>query len=219
VDQWQDLALKLMEEERRRLARDIHDGPAQVLSMLTMRFDVIKKMVERNPQMALVEISRIQDTLRSSINDLRRMIYDLKPLAFEEHGWKSVLMTHVERFQELHRIPVTLYFEEGLPRFPEQMEMGLYRLIQECTNNIAKHAGATRVEIKVHSENQSRLLIEVSDNGKGFDPAATKSGAFGLQGMKERAALIGGHVDVHSVIGEGTRIVITIPFPERGSPQ
>lgn len=206
-----ELAIQIIEEERRRLARDIHDGPAQLLTNLTMRLEVVKEMIKRSPQSALPEIQRVQDLMRSSVGELRRMIYDLRPVEMAEGGLGEALRTYAERCQYLLRTPVCVATCADLPALPDGLAIGVFRVVQECVTNSLKHARAERIDVELCVQGD-QLTVIVRDDGMGFDPEAgiQRSGSFGLLGMRERARMLGAEVDVKSGSGQGTVVTLRV---------
>ncbi len=206
-----ELAIEIIEEERRRLARDIHDGPAQLLTNLTMRLEVVKEMIRRNPQSALPEIQRVQDLMRASVGEIRRMIYDLRPVEMVEGGLNEALRTYAERCQYLLRVPICVTLCSELPSLPDALSIGVFRVVQECVTNSLKHARAERIDVELCAR-EGELTVIVRDDGVGFDPGAgtRRGGSFGLLGMRERARVIGAQIDVNSKPGQGTAVTLRI---------
>lgn len=207
-----EIAVQVIEEERRRLARDIHDGPAQLLTNLTMRLEVVKEMIRRSPQSALPEIQRVQDLMRSSVGELRRMIYDLRPVEMADGGLPEALRLYAERCQYLLRVPVGVTVRADLPPLPEGLAVGVFRVAQECVTNSLKHARPERIEVELSVEG-GQLVVMVRDDGAGFNPDSgeQRSGSFGLLGMRERARLIGADIDLRSSPGNGTVVTLRVP--------
>lgn len=215
-----------MESERQRLARDIHDGPAQLLTNLTMRLEVVKEMVKHTPQTVLPEIARIQEMLRSSVGELRRMIYDLRPVVLAERGLVGIVTEYVERCQYLTSVPISLQAQDPGFTLDDTVAIVLFRMIQECVTNSLKHARPTRVEVVI-AVGQGVVQVVVSDNGIGFQtpleevsgqPGAGPQSAqapsgFGRPGLLERARILGGEVRYESLAGRGTTVFIEVPLP------
>jgi len=214
-----------MESERQRLARDIHDGPAQLLTNLTMRLEVVKEMVKHSPQTVLPEISRIQEMLRTSVGELRRMIYDLRPVVLEERGLVGIVTDYVERCQYLTSVPISLRAQDVGSLLDETVAIVLFRMIQECVTNSLKHARPTRVDVVI-SVGEGVVQVVVSDNGIGFQAplreaqgqpvdvakSAQAPSGFGRPGLLERARILGGEVRYESSAGQGTTVFIKVPL-------
>ncbi|MCL6633862.1 MAG: sensor histidine kinase [Alicyclobacillus herbarius] len=202
--------IELLEEERKRMARDIHDGPAQSLTNVTMRLEVTKRMIESGRVSDSVqEIERLQTILRTAINDVRRLIFDLRP-TFLEHGLSDAIRLYAERFTQMCGLPVTVVNQWGEPEFTRGAAVAMFRVVQEALNNIHKHAKADQVEIRLlHQDGLYRAMIQ--DNGRGFATNVNSPTSYGLQGMRERMELVGGRVTVQSEPGKGTLVVCEVP--------
>lgn len=197
-----DRVVEMLEEERKRLAREIHDGPAQSLTNVAMRLEVVKRLAvsDRVPE-AVQEVERLQLFLRGAINDARRMIFDLRP-TFLENGVEDAIRLYARRFTQTFGIPVTVDGQWGPVRLPHTVEVTLFRVYQEALQNVYKHAGATSVMVQLDDGGRCKRLV-IQDDGCGFD-VSERDGSFGLQGMRERMALIGGTIGIVSSPGEGT---------------
>lgn len=210
------LAIEAIEEERKRLARDIHDGPAQLLTNLTMRLEVVKEMIKYSPEKVLPEIARIQDLMRSSVGELRRMIYDLRPIEIAETGLVSALETYAQRCQYLTRIPVRIFSESIVGPLPDLLGLAFFRMVQECITNSLKHAHASQIDVHV-SFDQHKLAARVQDDGIGFRTQDTIGQGFGLTGLHERARLIDANVEIESVVGQGTTVTVSLYLEHQAS--
>jgi signal transduction histidine kinase len=202
--------IELLEEERKRVARDIHDGPAQSLTNVTMRLEVTKRLMESGKvKESIGEIERLQGILRSAINDVRRLIFDLRP-SFLDRGISDAIQLYAERFSQITAIPVEVEVCWQNPDLPRTVAVAMFRVVQEALNNIHKHAKASYAKI-VLTEDDSVYRAEVSDDGKGFVSTVPSNTSYGLQGMKERMDLVGGRVTIHSTPGEGTCVTCEVP--------
>jgi two-component system sensor histidine kinase DegS len=202
--------IELLERERGRLARDIHDGPAQSLTNTSMRLEVIKRLIQSNKvSEAIHELERLQELLRMSVNDVRRMIFDLRP-ALLEVGVQKAIVQYAERFQQLFGLPVTVRGEWPDKSLGHTQEIALFRIFQEVLNNVHKHARATAVDVELYS-NEDWVGFRVKDDGCGFDVANIESRSYGLKGMQERIALAGGRLKVSSNPGCGTCVECEVP--------
>ncbi len=226
VQDWQkrqELAVSVIraqEEERRRVAREIHDGPAQALASMAMRLEVCEKVMEGEPGKAKDEIADLKDMARSSLQDVRKIIFDLRPMALDDLGLLPALRTYLAAFEERTGIRVELKILGEERRLSPALEIAIYRLVQESLANIAKHAKTSEAWVNVEVTHNSVRLV-VRDKGTGFDPGAISQGGgerFGLMGMKERVTMFGGNITVKSRPGEGTKITVMIPLesPAKG---
>jgi len=206
-----DHGIKLIEEERRRIARDLHDGPAQAITNLSMRLDIVRRMIERQPDLAAVELERLYQRVRVAVSDVRRLIYDLRPIAIDETGLVESIAQLGERNQEDWGIPIHLIVDEHIKlNIAPARQVAIYRLIQEVLTNVHKHAQATQIEIQL-TELADGLKIQIADDGKGFDLTHIPPGHYGIVGLRERAEYLGGRVNIDSSPGSGTCVQITIP--------
>ncbi|RIK46943.1 MAG: hypothetical protein DCC58_01545 [Chloroflexi bacterium] len=211
-------AFAAQEQERQRLAREIHDGPAQALANAIVALEFVERAI-RAPDpdgaaRALDEVERIKSSLRDGLTEIRRFIFDLRPTMLQDRGLPQTVEHYIATYQSV--FPMTIEFRPvgRLPRLTPEQELTAFRIIQEAIQNARKHARATRVVVTIRCVDQL-LDIVVSDNGRGFSPERVTthmmSGA-GLRGMRERAALIGGTLQIDTVLGEGTTIELRVPL-------
>lgn len=206
--------LEAQEEERKRLSREIHDGPAQMLANVMMRSELIERVYrERSPEEALHEIRDLRKMVRSALYEVRRIIYDLRPMALDDLGLVPTLRKYLATIEEYNNgCPKITFFSMGQEkRLPSKLEVALFRLVQESVTNALKHAEASEIQVKMEMKEQ-HALVTVRDNGKGFNQAEKKENSFGLIGMKERVDLLHGELNITSKIGEGTLVVIKVPM-------
>jgi len=206
------------EQERRRWARELHDETMQSLASLKMLLDA----GARRPGEAERVIAQASELLGLEVEKLQALITELRPAALDDIGLASALVALVERSRITQGFEATaqidLGHEEGraTERLPTEVESTVYRLVQEALTNVGKHADATRVGVRV-AELDGRIQIEVSDDGTGFD-AGEGAGGFGLVGMRERAALLDGEIDIVSAPGRGTTVKATVPSGRQAPP-
>lgn len=206
-----DQGIRMLEEERRRMARDLHDGPAQALTNISMRLSVLRSIVGVNPSRALEEIDRINSRLVETVNEIRRLIYDLRPVAIDETGLTSAIQELRTKWENDVGIPVVLAIANGVTDdIAPAKQVAIYRLIKEIMNNIAKHAQATEVTIYIERSG-CELVTLIRDDGKGFDPSVVHHGHYGLIGIRERADFLGGSLDIQSAIGQGASFFLRVP--------
>ncbi|MDQ0214969.1 two-component system sensor histidine kinase DegS [Oikeobacillus pervagus] len=216
----QDFGFKIMEaqeDERKRLSREIHDGPAQMMANVLMRSDLIDKLYkERGVDEAIAEIRNLKQMVRSALYEVRRIIYDLRPMALDDLGLvptlKKYLITTEEYSHNINRDVTISFHNLGFEkRLPSKLEIALFRLVQESVQNALKHSGAKHIQVKLEIGRDHVLMI-IKDNGKGFDVSEKKSGSFGIMGMKERVELLEGEITIDSKLGAGTLIMINVPI-------
>lgn len=212
----QDFGLRIIEaqeEERKRLSREIHDGPAQLLANVLIRSDLAEKMHrEQGPEQALIEIRSLKEMIRTALYEVRRIIYDLRPMALDDLGLIPTLQKYFSTIEEYNQKTKIEFSHIGKDtRLQSKYEVALFRLIQESLQNALKHAEASEVQVKIEIR-KDNVTVVVKDNGIGFDPGDRKQGAFGIIGMKERIVILEGELAIQSAVGAGTKIVIQIPL-------
>jgi len=208
--------LAAAEQERARWARELHDQTLQALA--AVRMALTSQLRGRDPErMAHVIVEAVRQ-LDAEISDLRSLITELRPAALDELGVKAALEALADRARrtglEVH-LRINLAYEDGRQpdRHTAELETALYRITQQALTNAARHANAQRALIDVHEEDHT-VRVTIRDNGRGFDPAARTDG-FGLLGMRERAELLNGTLEVNSAPGLGTTITATLPVRRR----
>ncbi|MGG4491615.1 MULTISPECIES: sensor histidine kinase [Bacillaceae] len=221
AQQKQDFGLRIIEaqeEERKRVSREIHDGPAQMLANVMMRSELIERIFrERGSDEGFKEIRSLRQNVRNALYEVRRIIYDLRPMALDDLGLIPTLRKYLYTIEEYNGKTRILFsslgdFEEN--RLPPRFEVALFRLAQEAVTNALKHAEAREIQVKVEV-NQNNIILMIKDNGKGFDTKEMKQNqnkSFGLLGMRERVELLNGRITIDSKIGLGTFIMIQVPL-------
>ncbi|KWW20854.1 MULTISPECIES: sensor histidine kinase [Bacillaceae] len=212
----QDFGLKIIEaqeQERKKLSREIHDGPAQMLANVMMRSDLIERVQrERGPDEALVEIRSLKVMVRNALYEVRRIIYDLRPMALDDLGLVPTLRKYLQTTEDYNDGVHLNFVNLGqVKRLPSDMEVALFRLVQEAVQNSLKHAEPKQVQVKL-SISKEMVTVVVKDDGKGFDSSIQKEGSFGLVGMRERVELLEGEMTIDSQPGAGTLVFIQIPY-------
>jgi signal transduction histidine kinase len=202
------------EEERLRLARELHDGTLQSLIALKQRI----QMVQKNKGVTLKEegLSALETLTEQTIEDLRRTTRALRPIYLEDLGLVTALEMLTRETENATNTKVTFSFQGDERRLTPSVELALYRIVQEALSNVARHAQASQAFLRV-SYGKDSLTLEVSDNGVGFQVPESPgefapSGHFGLLGLYERAELIGASLNINSEAGKGTNLIIKLPF-------
>jgi two-component system, NarL family, sensor histidine kinase DegS len=206
--------IRAQEEERRRLSREIHDGPAQLLNSVVLRIDVCQRLFETDLTRLRDELQQLKELVRLSLQDVRKIIFDLRPMALDDLGLIPALRAFLKDFQSKHGMEVDLAVFGSDERYDPVFEVALFRLVQEALNNTQKHAGTTRAWVRVERLGRE-LRLTVKDNGAGFELEKVRElsgGKFGLVGMQERTELLGGTMEVHTAPGQGTRLQFTFPL-------
>lgn len=207
--------IQAQEEERRRIAREIHDGPAQSLANIVLRAEYCEQLLAREPEGVKTELVKLKESARGCLQDIRKIIYDLRPMSLDDLGLVGGLRRFFEDYQEQHNILLEFRFFGRERCLDKTYLIALFRIIQEALNNIHKHAAASRVVVKLEYLPR-QVIIVIKDNGRGFDPGIVEneSGHFGILNMQERARMLGGELQVKTAPGQGTEIFVTAPIEE-----
>ena len=204
-------ALRAAEEERSRIARELHDDTAQSLASLLMWLRVLEKRLEGHP--ALKDLGRMRTWLHDTMEGVRRIARGLRPPELEDVGLAAALRRYVrERFDA---ITVEFEFDGAEDHLAPEQQLVLYRIAQEALSNAVRHGGAGHIRLMIGRDSRSRgVQLQIIDDGRGFAPesAGEPGSGLGLVGMDERAQLAGGRFRVESQPGEGTRIVVVLPL-------
>ncbi|MBR3507560.1 MAG: hypothetical protein IKO03_02060 [Lachnospiraceae bacterium] len=204
--------LLYQEQDRQRIARDLHDTALQHMSYLVSKLDSCKSFIDTDPIKAKMELSIARHNLSESIDEIRGIIYNLRPMVLDSDGFHSTLIKFIEKFNEDKEFDIT-YDIEDLFCEDQLVLITIYRIIEECFSNIKKHAEAYKIHLIVQEQIGS-YYIYVEDDGKGFDVDQVMKNnnlQFGLSIMKERVSLLGGNITITSSKNAGTRIKILIP--------
>lgn len=208
--------IEAQEEERRRVAMEIHDGVMQQLISVWYRMNACENSLDRDPQAARLELATAKDLINEALDEARAAIYDLRPTTLDDLGLAPALEVLVQR-------ALTTDFDVDVSaqvdrQIPSHVETALYRLAQEAVNNIRKHAGKCSVKIDLRSDSSGMVEMSVNDTGSGFDlqsyEKARPGVSFGILGMRERVELLGGSIDMFSSPGAGTSVHVRVPFEQ-----
>jgi signal transduction histidine kinase len=207
--------IEVQEEERRRVAAEIHDGVTQQLVSVWYRLQAIGRSLRADPDRAERELSAARDLVDEALAEARMAIYDLRPSVLDDLGLPASLRALAMRQLE-DEVDLEMAIDD-VDSLPAHHEVALYRIAQEAITNIRKHAGATRVKLALRGQGENIDLV-IEDDGRGFDqlgsrPSASQT-AFGLTGMRERADLVGGRLTIRSAPGQGTTLAVRIPRHE-----
>lgn len=214
--QKQDFGFKIIEaqeEERKKLSREIHDGPAQMLANVIVRSDLVERTFnERGTNQALVEIKELKRMVRDALYEVRKIIYDLRPMALDDLGLVPTLRKYLSTIEEYNKSTRILFTVVGIEkRLPPKYEVALFRLAQESVQNAMKHAESNEIQVKLQLTDEKGTL-SIRDNGKGFETSLKNEKSYGIMGMRERVDILEGEIDITSSRGSGTLVFIQIPL-------
>lgn len=226
---YQDLAAEkerlaeTQEETRRKLARDLHDGPTQSVAAIAMRVNFARRLVERNPKEASEELFKIEELARKTTKEIRHMLFTLRPLVLESKGLRAALEAMADKMQETYSQNVIIEVDDNVVA---QLDMGkqgvIFNIADEAVNNARKHAQAQHIWVRLKAGQKGLALLEIRDDGVGFDVERMKStydhrGSLGMVNLKERAELLNGVLQIQSRPGLGTRVQVWIPLTEEAA--
>ncbi len=220
LERFAEQTMEWQEHERRRLAGEIHDGISQRIVSLFFHLSAAADAIGHAPDLAAEQVARAQELAAAALDETRLAIAGLRPPVLDDLGLAPSLASLSHSFPQLH-----VQVDAAEVRMSEHLETAVYRTAQEALQNVAKHANAQNVTVRLAAPG-GRVVLEVSDDGAGFDPAAAAHGGqlggsagpgapsgFGLAGMRERAELLGGKLDLVSAPGRGTTVRLTLPVP------
>lgn len=204
--------IEAQEEERRRIARELHDEAAQALTSLLVRIRLLER--SPNPEEARRHVQELRQLTAAALEEVRRVALELRPTILDDLGLAAALDWRVEEFNAVGGTRATLSVEGIGERLPGPVELALFRVAQEALTNVARHAQATTVSVGLRRA-AGDLVLTIEDNGVGFDPTppgGAGSRGLGLVGMRERMSLVGGELTLVSRPGHGTRIMARVPL-------
>ncbi|MBB6450379.1 two-component system sensor histidine kinase DegS [Geomicrobium halophilum] len=208
--------IQAQEEERKRVAREIHDGPAQLLANVLLRSELIERVYNnQGVAAALKEVQDVRGAIKSSLAEVRRIIYDLRPMALDDLGLiptlKKYLGNLADQTQDKTDIRFILLGNDA--RMSPGLEVATFRLVQEAVQNAVNHAKAKQIIVKAEMR-PSQVTLMINDDGCGFDINEVTENSFGLMGMRERVNMLKGDLHIDSTKGRGTKITIVVPLHE-----
>jgi signal transduction histidine kinase len=200
-------------EERQRLARELHDSVSQALYSIVLGTRAAQDQVDRDRARLVDALDYVLSLAGAALSEMRTLIFELRPETLEQEGLVSALQKQIRSLEVRHGLEVTATLGDE-PDLPLKTKEMLYRIAQEAMHNIVKHAQARTVSV-LFAQREHTLVLEVQDDGKGFDPRASLVGHLGLPSMQERAARLGGRLAVTSEPGKGAQVVVEVPIPGR----
>lgn len=212
--------MEIQEEGRKQLARNLHDGPTQSVAAIAMRVNFARRLIERDVKGAADELFKIESLARRTTKEIRHMLFTLRPLVLESSGLKAALESMAAKMKETYNQNVIVDVD---PESAEQLEMGkqgvIFYIAEEAVNNARKHAEAQHISVRLKSGEQDIVILEIQDDGVGFNIGAVDSGyenrgSLGMVNMRERTELVNGVLELDSEEGKGTRVRVWIPLTE-----
>lgn len=215
--------IEVQEEARKKLARDLHDGPTQSVAAMAMRINLARRIMAKNVDEAKNELVKIEELAHRTTKEIRHMLFTLRPLILESQGLNAALQAMAEKMRETFSQNVIINVDENILKDMEMGKQGvIFYIIEEATNNARKHANAPHIWVRLRSFESGIGLLEIEDDGLGFDVAAVnksydKRGSLGMVNLRERAELVNGLLNIDSAPGNGTRVQVYIPLTEEAA--
>jgi len=217
--------IEVHEEARKKLARDLHDGPTQSVAAMAMRLNITRRMMAKDVKSATEEIIKLEDLAHRTTKEIRHMLFTLRPLILESQGLAAAVQSMSDKMMETFSQKVVVNIEE---RVTTQLEMGkqgvIFYIIEEAVNNARKHAAAETIAVRLTQMEVGIALLEINDNGVGFDVKAMSqaydkrsNSSLGMVNLRERAELVNGLLQIDSAEGKGTKVQVYIPLTEEAA--
>lgn len=215
--------VEVQEEARKKLARDLHDGPTQSVAAMAMRINLARRILKKDVKEADNELVKIEELAHRTTKEIRHMLFTLRPLILESQGLTAALEAMAEKMRETFSQNVIINIDE---KILQDMEMGkqgvIFYIVEEATNNARKHANAPHIWVRLRHFEKEIALLEIEDDGLGFDVAAVtqsydQRGSLGMINLRERSELVNGLLNVDSAPGKGTRVQVYIPLSEEAA--
>ncbi len=206
--------LEQQEAERQRIARELHDTTVQTLTGLIHKMEFCTMLLDKDKERVKNELSFMSSVIKESIDGMRNIIYDLRPMTFDDIGFAETLSRAIDKIQKNTDAVISYEVKGEVIRIAPIIELTIMRLMQEACNNAKKHAEADNIKV-VLEYRENKICLDVTDDGKGFEiPEGKGKGGFGLSIMKERVYLLKGDIEIQSEVGKGTRVYVEIPIRE-----
>ncbi len=206
-------------EARKRLARDLHDGPAQLLSAIVMSVQFAKQILTRTPEKLdklREELEELEPLATKAIHQVQTMLFDLRPVTLDTQGLAPALQSYVRRLRLADDFAVSLEVKDFPERLDAKAEAAIFSIVQEAVGNTRKHAHASHLELRM-AKQDGNLVVTVSDDGQGFDVdrvdrSYDECGSLGLLNMREKAEMLNGEFSIESAVGQGTLVKLIVPL-------
>ena len=209
------------EEERKRVAREIHDGPAQSMANVVLQAEFCEKLVINNRDQIVDELRELKKVVKNSLQEIRRIIFNLRPMTLDDLGLVPTIKRYISELKDREGFEVRFEFRGEEKRLTNTYEVALFRLIQESLNNARKYSQAQNVVVTI-AITDSAISVKISDDGRGFNlqkilSEVTGKVSFGILSMKERIELLNGKITIDTAIGAGTCITAELPLDQKVS--
>jgi len=217
--------IKAQEEERHRVSREIHDGPAQDLANLIFQSSICERLIDVKPEEAKEGLQELRRQIRGCLTDVRQIIFDMRPMSLDDLGLVPAIRQLLLKLRERGVLEASFQVDGRERPLEKHVEVSVFRIIQEAVNNVHRHAGVNKAKVRMLFT-ESHLSVLIVDEGQGFDMEEVEArrqesegnGHFGMLGMDERAQIIGAELTVVSAPGKGTRVHLKYPYPELQRP-
>jgi signal transduction histidine kinase len=220
LEQEKERITEIQEEARKKLARDLHDGPTQSVAALAMRVNFARRLMEKDPKGAADELYKVEELARRTTKEIRHMLFTLRPLVLESQGLVAALESMAEKLKDTYNQTVIIEADADTVSQLEASKQGvIFYIAEEALNNARKHAQAAHVWVRLKWAGDDLALLEIEDDGVGFDATAVDEtydnrGSLGMVNMRERAELVNGFLNIETRQGRGTLITLLIPLTE-----
>ncbi|MEA3350343.1 MAG: histidine kinase [Chloroflexota bacterium] len=220
LEQEKERMMEIQEETRKKLARDLHDGPTQSIAAIAMRVNFARRLMERDQDAAADELYKIEDFARRTTKEIRQMLFTLRPLVLESKGLEAALQSMSDKMKETYNQKIVIEIDEEIASDLDMDKQGvIFYLVDEAVNNARKHAKADHVWVRLRAIQEDLAMLEIKDDGVGFDVDSVTasyehSGSLGMINLRERADLVSGILRIDSTVGKGTSINVAIPLTE-----
>jgi signal transduction histidine kinase len=210
--------VEIEEDERKKLARNLHDGPTQSIAAIAMRLNYVRLLLERDPQKVSKELANIEDLARRTTKEIRQMLFTLRPIILETQGLTAALEQYIQKLEETDAIAYHLQTQPVEDNLDIDAQGGVFYIIDEAITNARKHAQPNNVWVRMGIRDRS-LVVQVEDDGSGFDVAGVQDryderGSLGMINLHERTELLGGKIRIESAPGKGTRVTVIAPLQD-----
>jgi signal transduction histidine kinase len=223
LEQEKNRMAEIQEESRKKLARDLHDGPTQSISAIAMRVNFARRLMDRDQKAAAEELYKIEELARRTTKEIRHMLFTLRPLVLESQGLEAALQSMADKMGETFGQNVIIQVDG---RVTEELEANkqaiVFYIAEEAVNNARKHAKAGHIWVRIRLLRDHMSLLEVEDDGVGFDVDSVNTsydnrGSLGMINLRERTDLVSGVLRIDSAKGRGTRVQVVIPLTEEAA--